>query len=303
MTTTITIVGATGNTGIPLLYLLARHPSRYTVRACTRDPAKATETYAGQLPNVTFVAVDAEGDDSQLLDAALQGSDELVLLKPFFPDYGKVYCTKWVAAVKRMGTVKRIHLLSGLGGLGMLRGTSPTAKVVLDAETPIIESGLDYTIMRPPFFHTNARAWAREIRTKGTLSMPWGYRRFCAIGTDDIAAAFFQVIKDGPGKHKNAIFHLTTNELLDGPKIAAAFSRALDRPIQYQSVNVEEYIKLQGELGIPEPVARFSAGLMQMTLLGEFEFTMTDLKTLTGRDGVSFEQWAFENVEPFRERN
>ncbi|KAJ3054911.1 hypothetical protein HK097_000376 [Rhizophlyctis rosea] len=301
----ITIVGATGNTGLPLLRFLSNPSSpttsQFTIRATTRDPTSASTKYGPYFPNVSFVAVDANAEDDNLLDAALEGAEELVLLKPFFPkDYGAAYVQRWVEGVKRGGSVKRVHLLSGLGGLSMLRGDGWTANMVTISEKPLIESDLDYTIVRPPFFHTNAFMWAAEIKSHDRLSMPWGYNRFCAISPEDIAASFYQLLKEGLQKNSKRIVQITTNELLDGPTVTSAFSRALGRPISYDSVSVEEYIKRQVELGTPEGAAKFSGDLMKAMQTGDYEFTMADLKTLTGRNGVSFEQWAFENVEAFR---
>ncbi|KAJ3034225.1 hypothetical protein HDV00_005272 [Rhizophlyctis rosea] len=299
---TITIVGATGNTGAPLLRLLAPYSSRFTIRACTRDPKKANAQFAGQLPNVTFVQVDGDAKDEALLDAALEGAVEVIMLKPFFwEDYGLGYTQRWMDAIKRNGKIRKVHLLSGLGGLRGLRGEGKFTKMVQESESPVVDSEIDYTILRPTWFHSNSIFfWAQEIKRHDRISMPWEYGRFNAISPEDVAACFLQLLKDGPERHSKAIYNITTRELLDGPTITAAFSRALGRPIRYEVITGEEHIKRQMAMGVPKEGAEESAKMANFVRTGDFNFTLCDLKTLTGRDGVTFEQWVFENADSFR---
>jgi len=166
------------------------------------------------------------------------------------------------------------------------------------AEKAINDCGIPATHFRPTFFHSNIAGHAHSIKEKSTLFSAWGDKKFSGIEVADIAAAMLAVAKN-PSKHAGKVYTLTVRETRSGAEVAAALSKALGREIKYVAVTDEQLRAHLKSAGLPQwHIDRFSE-LNTIVSQGWGANTATDLKDLTGRDGISFEQWAMENASAF----
>lgn len=159
---TILITGATGHVGRQLLSQLTALGR--AVRAMTRRP----EAIAVR-PNVEVVRGDFE--DSESLERALDGVDAVFSMsaQPIFAAPTPTHDQALAAACRR-ARVRRIVKLSALGGGGR-DPESPIVRWVRAAEATVIESGAEWTLLRPGRFMTNTLAWAPMIRRGNEVSI------------------------------------------------------------------------------------------------------------------------------------
>ena len=140
------ITGATGNVGQELVRALAG--AGHQVRALTRR---------GDQAGLPAGAQAAAGDlnDPASLRPALDGAEGVFLL-PGYADMPAV-----LAAARRAG-VRRVVQLSGLSaGSGDM--TNAITRYMTESEQAVRGSGLDWTILRPAAFMSNALQWSRSF--------------------------------------------------------------------------------------------------------------------------------------------
>ena len=80
-----------------------------------------------------------------------------------------------------------------------------------------------------PLFTTMA---ARSIQENGTIALPFGTGRTSPVAVDDVARVVATVLRD-PAPHIGHVYELTGPRSVTMTELAAAFSRALDRPVSY----------------------------------------------------------------------
>src|SRR6185295_8159992 len=175
---TILITGATGHVGRELLAQLMA--TGRSVRALTRRPEAIP---AG--PQLEVVRGDFE--DPASLDAALAGVSAVFSMsaQAIFAAATPTHDAALASACRRAG-VRRIVKLSALGGGGQ-DPQSPIVQWLRAAEATVIESGAEWTLLRPGRFMTNTLAWAPMIRRGEAVSIPMAGRRAASIDPADVA--------------------------------------------------------------------------------------------------------------------
>src|SRR5262245_26989345 len=149
----ILVAGATGNVSGALLKQLAGHGER--VRAMTRRPGRtALKLYALSV------------DDRASIEAALVGVDRLFFMSAQPPGSAPARTHEQMAATcARAAGVRHIVKLSVLGGGGD-DVHDPITRWHHQAEETIRASGIDWTLLRPGRFMSNALQWAPMIRAE-----------------------------------------------------------------------------------------------------------------------------------------
>tara|TARA_Y100000766_G_scaffold206079_1_gene177867 strand:- start:593 stop:1024 length:432 start_codon:yes stop_codon:yes gene_type:complete len=140
----ITVFGATGTTGAPLVDTLLAKGAK--VRAVTSDPSKLDK-----LRDKGCEAVTASFSDLAALEQACTGADRIYLVTPAHLDM-RQWKANAIAAAKSAG-VQHVVLATGLGA-------SPKAGLTFgkwhsEAQELLKESGLDWTFIQPTYFMQN----------------------------------------------------------------------------------------------------------------------------------------------------
>lgn len=220
---TILVTGATGRVGSQVVQQLIQRGAN--VRVLVRDPAKAVFP-----PGVDVV----KGDllDLDALRAAFQGVDTLFLLNAVAGDeFTQALVTLNVA---RESGVERVVYLSVLHADRFVN--VPHFAVKLGAERMIEQMGFSATILRPAYFIDNEHMIKDLILNYGVYPMPIGAKGIAMVDARDIAeVAAIELLRrsQAPGKLPNEIINLVGPDNLTGQQVAAIWSEALGRPVNY----------------------------------------------------------------------
>ncbi|WP_033822689.1 SDR family oxidoreductase, partial [Kitasatospora sp. MBT63] len=189
----IVVTGATGNVGRPLTQALAAAGEQVT--AVSRD--------AGPVPDgVRHVAADLAEPTS--LAAALTGAKALFLLLSGDLHAPGARPADIIALAAARG-VGRVVLLSSQGVA--TRPLGPSRIAMRAVEDALRGSGLDWAVVRPGGFASNALAWAESVRTRGTVAAPFGDVGVPVVDPADIAEVAAACLLDD--RHTGRVYELT----------------------------------------------------------------------------------------------
>lgn len=173
----IVVTGATGNVGRPLVQALATAGEQVT--AIARRPS-GVDAPAGVRHRQADLA------NPERLKPILDGADALFLLAAGDNPRG-------VLEVAKAGGVRRVVLLSSQGARTRpQRYRHPRA-----FEDAVGQSGLDWAILRPGGFASNALLWAQLVRSQRTVAAPFPDIGLPTIDPADIAEVAAVALRDG----------------------------------------------------------------------------------------------------------
>jgi uncharacterized protein YbjT (DUF2867 family) len=281
---TILVAGATGNTGAPLVELLAARGAK--VRAMVRSTGS---TVAG--PGVETVVADL--DDPGSVARALAGVRAAYLVTPS-SERAERQQVGFVEAAARAGVEHLVKLSQLAADPG-----SPVRFLRYHAavERRVRELGLGYTFLRPNLFFQGLLAMAGPVRVQGLVFAPIGGARVSALDTRDIAAVAATVLTE-PG-HLGATYTLTGPDAVTHAEIAAAIGAATGRPVGFRDVEPAAFAAaLRGVLppwqvdGLLEDYAHYARG--------EAAAVLPTVERLTGRPARTLAGFAADHADRFR---
>lgn len=206
------ITGATGNTGSALVEQCDRHHIKYSVASSRKLEGyrhldfNKPETFSEALSGITTVFL--------VRPPAMANIDKQ--FKPFI---------EYLSSTD----VKNIIFLSILGA--EKRSFVPHRKI----EKLIEQSNLNYAFLRASFFMQNLTTTHQvELEQENKLYLPAGNGKTSFVDVEDIAKAVVSILKRPSTK---AAYDLTGSEALDYYEVAETLSKALGRPITYESVS------------------------------------------------------------------
>jgi len=284
---TILITGATGHVGRELLAQLAT--TGRSVRAMTRRPgAIATR------PHVEVVRGDFE--DPHSLDAALDGVAAVFSMsaQAIFGAPTPTHDEALAAACRRAG-VRRIVKLSALGGGGR-DPESPIVRWVRAAEATVIESGAEWTLLRPGRFMSNTLAWAPMLRRGSEVSIPipMAHRRAASIAPADVARVAAIALTQ-PG-HAGRSYELSGPESLSPADELAILGEVLGRRLTLNALSNEAARVGMLRYGMPEHVVDVVLADKDSQHGAE---VLPTLREVTGHPAQRFAEWAVEQRAAF----
>lgn len=279
----ILVTGASGTVGSELLKELISAGESVRAGYRTRPP-----TVSGVQPLRIDLAT-GEG-----LDAAVDGVDAVFLLAGEMEDQaaGEI---RVVEAAKRAG-VKRLVKQSVFAAEGEAYSF---ARIHRRIERAVEASGIAYTFLRPGSFMQNFVTYQGEtIRTENAFYLPCGDAREAFVDARDIAGVAAQaLIHDG---HEGKAYDLLGPEPLTYADAAAKLSAALGRTVNYVSVPEAEFKKAMIGTGLPEPSVDRLVDLYRFIREEHPPTQSTAIKDVTGRDPISFDQFARDYADAWR---
>lgn len=268
----IVVTGATGNVGRQVVGALAAAGEE--VVAVSRRAQKA-QAGQGALTGVVHRQGDLAVPDG--LRPVLAGADALFLLVAGDDPHAVL------DAAKTAG-IRRVVLLSSQGA-----GTRPQAYAHAAAfEAAVRDSGLEWTVLRPGGFASNAFAWAETVRTRRTVFAPFGDVALPVIDPADVARVAAAVLRTEG--HAGRTYELTGPAALTPRERARAIGAALGEPVDFvEQSRAEAREQMLGFM--PEPVADATLGILGEPLPAEQAVT-PDVERVLGRPAGSFAAWA-----------
>jgi uncharacterized protein YbjT (DUF2867 family) len=268
----ILVTGATGNAGGAVVAALvaAGVPVRALVRNAARAPAGA-EPVVGDLNDPSSVPFDGAG-------------------AAFFMSG---YAAELFTAAREQG-VERAVLLSGSSAENGDRANA-VSRYMMDSEDALKASGLEYTILRPHAFFSNALRWLPQLREGDVIRESFAGTPSSAVDPADIAAVAATALTDP--RHAGQTYRLTGPELLYIADRVRILGDALNRPLTLDPFSDDEAREDMAKTMPPEYVDAFMAFYVEGTL--DESHVLPTVEQITGRPPRTFAQWAAEHAHRF----
>ncbi|WDO10619.1 NAD(P)H-binding protein [Streptomyces murinus] len=278
----IVVTGATGNVGRTLTQALAEAGEQVT----------AVSRHTATVPSgVRHVQADLA--QPQGLAAVLDGAKALFLLLSgdlHAPDARPADLIDLAAA----SGVRRVVLLSSQGVA--TRPLGPTRIAMRALEDALRKSGLDWAVLRPGGFASNAFAWAESVRTQGVVAAPFGDIGVPVVDPADIAEVAAACLLED--RHTGGVFELTGPEVITPRRQTEAIAAALGSPVRFHELTREE-AKAAMTRFVPPELADDTLDIIGAPNSAELRIS-SDVERVLGRAPRPFDDWVARNIAAFR---
>jgi len=279
MSTSLLVTGATGTIGKELVKALDARGARYSVMSSKPGPGHVFGDFS----------------DPASLREAFAGVQTLFLLFPLAPDSLELAANA-VDAAKAAG-VRHIVRSSGAGAQ---EGSAVSIADLQGRIDALIQaSGIAWTLLRPNGFMQNLVNYdGPTIRSQGAIYSSAADGRISHVDVRDIAAVAVAAMTQ-PGHEKKA-YTLTGPEALTYDQIAAKIGAAAGRDVKHVALTPEQHKDGMLGAGVPEPYADALLDLNRAYRENLLSGVSSAVKDVTGRDPISFDQFAADNAAAFR---
>jgi uncharacterized protein YbjT (DUF2867 family) len=278
----IVVTGATGNVGRPLTQALAEAGEQVT----------AVSRHAAAVPDgVRHVSADLA--EPAGLTLALDGAKALFLLLSGDLHAPEARPTDIIDLAAASG-VRRVVLLSSQGVA--TRPLGPSRIAMRAVEDALRESGLDWAVLRPGGFASNAFAWGESVRTQGTVAAPFGDVGVPIVDPGDIAEVAAACLLED--RHAGGVFELTGPEVITPRQQAEAIAVALGSPVRFHELTREE-AKAAMTRFVPPELADDTLDIIAAPNPAELRIS-PDVERVLGRAPRPFNDWVARSIAAFR---
>jgi NAD(P)H dehydrogenase (quinone) len=268
----IAVTGATGQLGqLVVNGLLEKGPSN-TIIAVVRDKKKAQPL----VQRGVDVRVAHYGDPAAL-KAAFSGVDRLLLISSSEVGKRTKQHKNVVDAAKAAG-VKRIVYTSAPKATTTKLVVAPEHKAT---EENILQSGMEYTILRNNWYTENYKDRVETARKTGAVVASAGVGRVASATRADYAAGAAAVLL-GTG-HEGKVYELGGDHAWDFNELAETIGKIIGKPVEYKSVDAGTLIGILKDAGLDEGIAGFMAVVDGNIEEGALSEVTGDLSRLIGR--------------------
>ncbi|MFD8225408.1 NAD(P)H-binding protein [Streptomyces massasporeus] len=280
----IVVTGATGNVGRSLVQALAGAGEKVTATSRRVSDADLPEGVQARPADLT---------DAGSLRPVLDGAEALFLQNggadAHLLDPGRIL------DAARDGGVRRVVLLSSQG-VATRPESASHGGVGRAIEDAVRGSGLDWVILRPGGFDSNAYAWAESVRALRTVAAPFGDVGLPTVDPDDIAEVAAATLRENG--HAGQVYELTGPALSTPRQRAGALAEALGEPVRFVEQTRDE-ARAQLLRFMPEPVAETTLAILGEPTPAERRIS-PDIERVLGRAPRTFADWAHRHVAAFR---
>ncbi len=284
----VLICGATGKVGRELVRLFVDGGNHFCV--LVRNEQKARE--------FEHCGIEARvGDLTQptTLPAVLDGIDRLYLVYPDRPD--RITAEQNLIDAAKLVGVRHIVKQSAFGA--SLKPPVSFGIALAQTDQYLMESGLEWTLLRPYFFMQNFLDVAKVVADRGLLPMPFGHAKVGFIDCRDIAAvAWRTLVEEG---HSGKTYYLSGPESMDFDQVALLMSGVLKRKVTYLSPPF-----FIARLGMKKTMSNYELALLKplikMLKEGGEETLFTDVERICQRKPIDFKAFIRDHIEAFTGR-
>ncbi|MEO3795418.1 NAD(P)H-binding protein [Nonomuraea sp. B10E15] len=221
-------------------------------------------------------------------DAALEGVRSIYIVQLD----GTKLVRPFVERAARHG-VRRIVLASGRGidMPGYAQDSSGVLEGLLDSETAVRESGLEWTISRPGWFAQNfSEGFFADAVRVGELRLPAGDGATAFVDAEDIAAVVVAALTED--RHAGQIYELSGPRAVTLGEAVATISEATGREVRYVPLSVQGYVAELVQQGWPPADAESFADVIEPLRTGKDEYVSNGVQRALGRPPRTFAEFA-----------
>jgi uncharacterized protein YbjT (DUF2867 family) len=278
----IVVTGATGNVG------------RVLVEALTSAGEQVSAVSRGTLPIALPEGVryhQADLSEPESLRPAVDGARALFLM---VSGAGAHLSAGDILDVAKSGGVERVVLLSSQAAATRPESVSHAPLRVI--EEAVQGSSMEWTILRPGGFASNAYAWADSVRTQRTVAAPYGDVGLPVVDPTDIAEVAATVLRES--RHAGRSYELTGPALTTSRQRAQIIGDALGQPVRFVE-QTREQARTQMLQFMPEPVVEGTLGILGRPTAAEQRIS-PHIEQVLGRAPRSFADWVQRHIHAFR---
>jgi len=186
--------------------------------------------------------------------------------------------------VARENGLQHIVLLSGRGEQGAQR-----------AEKVVQNSGISWNIVRCSWFSQNfSESFMLDGIINGELILPADDTIEPFTDVDDIAEVVVTTLTEP--SHRNRLYELTGPRSLSFAQCIEEISEALDRPVKYTKVPIDDYITALREQDTPEDLQWLLRELFTVVFDGRNSNVMFGIEEALGRPATDFKTYVQKTV-------
>ena len=268
MKTNILVIGGTGKTGRRVVEQLQNKGIEPRIGSRNASPS-------------------FDWDDKDTWVNALQGIERMYLT--YYPDLAVPGAKEAIQSLtylaKELG-VKKMVLLSGKGE------TEAEA-----CEKIVINSGMDYTIVRASWFNQNwSESFFLEPILSGEVALPMSDVLIPFVDANDIAEVAATVLIDD--SYNGEIIEVTGPELITFKQIVNIISKTSDRNLNFYDITLDQYVDGMKQMQIPNDVVWLIEYLFSHVLTNpKNQLVVHDIERVLGRKAKPFEEYAQDTVK------
>lgn len=268
MKTNILVIGGTGKTGSRVVKQLQNRGIEPRIGSRSAKPS-------------------FDWDNKDTWIEALEGIKKMYVT--YYPDLAVPGAKEAVESLthlaKELG-VEKIVLLSGKGE------TEAEA-----CETIVMESGLDFTIVRASWFNQNwSESFFLDPIRSGEVALPMSDVLIPFVDADDIAEVAATVLLDDA--YNGETIEVTGPELITFKDIIEIISKTSNRTLNFHDITLEQYVEGMKQMQIPDDVVWLIEYLFSHVLTNPKNQQITDgVEKVLGRKAKSFLQYAEETAK------
>ncbi|MEV0415811.1 SDR family oxidoreductase [Streptomyces sp. NPDC050448] len=276
------VTGATGTVGREVV---RRLPAELPVRVMARDPERVTGASA------TAELVRGDYRDPASLVRALRGVGTAFLV------------------TSRVGGDDDAGFVHAARSAGVRRVVKLSAAAVEDSgaddlitrwqrgnEELLRRSGMEWTLLRPRAFMSNALSWAASVRSDHVVRALCGASGNACIDPRDIADVAVHALTGGG--HAGRAYTLTGPEAITAAEQTAQLSELLGRPLRFEELGPEQARTALGERYPRDLVEALLAGAERQRAGAKARVDPT-VPALLGRPARCFRGWARDHLSAF----
>ena len=261
----ILVIGGTGKTGCKVVERLTKNNINVRVGSRNANPAFDWHNPSGWA-------------------TALKDIDKVYIT--FQPDLAVPGALKAIEAFTKeakKNTIKKLVLLSGKG-----------EKEAELCEQVVINSGIDYTIVRASWFNQNfSESFFLDPIIAGHVALPQAQAKVPYVDTDDIADVAIEVLLND--EHNGHIYELTGPRTLTFRDVIKEISLATNREILFTPITLDAYTDMLQEFQIPDDYI-WLLNYLFTEVLGDPKISeiSNDIEKILGRKPKDFSEYVSE---------
>jgi uncharacterized protein YbjT (DUF2867 family) len=291
MSKRILVTGATGVTasyGVSVFQQLVDAGIEF--RVLVRNPEKLPTK-----PHSKVDVVKGDMNDEVVLRKAMKDIQTLFLLTPMSPAQAQME-GRVIEEAKRAG-VEHVVKLSAIRADEQ---EIDACRWHFAAEQVLKASGLKWTMIRPMPSMGFITSFAPMIKQTGGLFLPAGNGKAAFSHPRDVADVIIEAIMNNSGKHDNKVIEVAGPESFSFGDAMEKLGAMLGRSINYVSIPDEDFKKGMSATGAPEVMQNAYLGFFKAVENGTFDYTQNNLKSITGNNPRSFDEWLKESANLFK---